>query len=307
MSEQVNAVTKNWRLLAKEGCDTWLHHAAILFESMAAAGQHPPLRGGPGGATAYGAAFDSGMPADAASTVTAAGQANPFNAPWPHPWASLDRYFPGFEPVAGFGFTCQQQHQQQEMFAATLECIKHQLRYQGLLQRAQVHGLQAMQDKLAQQEEPVETIKELYDSWVNAVEDAYAKVALSDEFRETYGALSNAQMYLRQLQQQQVERWCREQGMPTRSEVAELGKRVQELRRERSQSCSGVPETDENLSALRNELAALSQRLDDVLAHGKFAPVSRTRPQRRSRVATASKSVTVKPISAGRTSRKAKP
>lgn len=89
-----------------------------------------------------------------------------------------------------------------------------------------------MQRKLAEPGFQVDSLKALYDLWVDAVEEAYAEIALSDEFREAYAAQGNTQMRVRQLQQQQVEQWCREIGLPTRSEVATLGQRLQELRRE---------------------------------------------------------------------------
>jgi polyhydroxyalkanoate synthesis regulator phasin len=75
----------------------------------------------------------------------------------------------------------------------------------------------------------------------------------------------NTQMQVRQRQQRQTDAWCRELGMPTRSEVDSLGKRVQELRRElRAGSAGKAPRAsvpDAELDALRNEVAALKRKL----------------------------------------------
>jgi class III poly(R)-hydroxyalkanoic acid synthase PhaE subunit len=154
-----------------------------------------------------------------------------------------------------------------------VEYLDTSARYQALIQRAHADGVARMQDRLARQAEagqPIESLKALYDLWVDAAEDAYAEVALSDEFREVFGAMSNAQTRLRQLQQQQAEQCCRELGMPTRSEVASLGQRLQEVRRE----LRSRPAPADALTALRAEVAALKRRLDAV--EGKPAAAART-------------------------------
>jgi class III poly(R)-hydroxyalkanoic acid synthase PhaE subunit len=131
-----------------------------------------------------------------------------------------------------FGHTREQQAQQQALLRALLDHQQASARYQELLARAQSRGAERMQRKLAEPGFQVDSLKAMYDLWVDAVEEAYAEIALSDEFREAYAAQGNTQMRVRQLQQQQVEQWCREVGLPTRSEVATLGQRVQQLRRE---------------------------------------------------------------------------
>lgn len=140
-----------------------------------------------------------------------------------------------FAPMAPLGYTREQQLRQQAMSKAILEYLETAARHQALIQRVNAQGVELMQQKLAQRSErgqPVESLKALYDLWVDAVEEAYAEIALSDEFREAYGAMINAQMRVRHLQQQETERVCRELGMPTRGELASVGQRLQELRRE---------------------------------------------------------------------------
>jgi class III poly(R)-hydroxyalkanoic acid synthase PhaE subunit len=138
----------------------------------------------------------------------------------------------GLLDTPAFGHTREQQAQQQALLRALLDHQQASARYQELLARAQAHGAERMQRRLAEPGFQVDSLKAMYDLWVEAVEEAYAEIALSDEFRETYAAQGNTQMRVRQLQQQQVEQWCREVGLPTRSEVATLGERLQELRRE---------------------------------------------------------------------------
>jgi hypothetical protein len=138
-------------------------------------------------------------------------------------------------------------------------------RYQELIQRANTQGMQRLQDKLAQHAEPgrqIDSLKGLYDLWVDASEEAYAGIALSDEFREVYGEMVNTQMRVRQLQQQQTEQLCQQLGVPTRSEVSSLGERLQALRREFRASRAGASNDHaDEIMALRRELAALKRQL----------------------------------------------
>jgi polyhydroxyalkanoate synthase subunit PhaE len=169
-------------------------------------------------------------------------------------WMQAAQQHPGFGDLAGaqtsgptpaFGLNREQQMQQQTMAAAILASMQASARYQTLIQRANSHGMERLQDKLAQHAEPgrqIESIKGLYDVWIDAAEEAYAEIALSNEFREVYGDMVNTQMRVRQLQLKQTEKICQELGVPTRSEVSSLGERLQAVRRE--------------LAALKHQLAA---------------------------------------------------
>jgi len=167
-----------------------------------------------------------------------------------------------------FGYTRERQMQQQALLEAMRQYNDASSRYNTLILRANAEGFERLREKLSQNAEParqIDSIKALYDLWVDSAEEAYAEIALSDEFREAYGAMVNTQMHVRQLQQRQTDAWCRELGMPTRGEVDSLGKRVQELRRElRKTSAGAAPRAsvpDAELDTLRAEVAALKRKL----------------------------------------------
>jgi hypothetical protein len=167
----------------------------------------------------------------------------------------------GWPPhMPGLGLHREQQEQQQALLAAMLDSLEKQRRYQALILRAHAQGLERLRAALASDAtpgQPVESLKALYDLWVDAAESAYAEIALTDEFREVYGAMVNAQMRERQLQQQQLEQYCRQLGLPTRSEVDSLGRRLQEVRRQlRSHDDTAAAQAGE-IALLRAELAAL--------------------------------------------------
>jgi len=166
------------------------------------------------------------------------------------------------EHLAAFGYTRERQRMQQALAAAMQNYSEWAGKYQSLIQRANTEGFERLQAKLtefADTSKQIESLKALYDLWVDAAEEAYAQIALSEDFRHAYGEMVNAQGRVRQLQQQQLDALCRDMGLPTRSEVTALGRRMHELRREvRGQR--GVQENDE-IAALRAEVAALKRQL----------------------------------------------
>jgi class III poly(R)-hydroxyalkanoic acid synthase PhaE subunit len=172
-------------------------------------------------------------------------------------------------PTPAFGLNREQQMQQQALATAWLESVQATARYQELIQRANTQGMQRLQQKLLEPGRQVDSLKALYDLWVDASEEAYAEIALSEEFRDVYGEMVNTQMRARQLQQQQTEQICQQLGVPTRSEVSSLGERLQALRREfrASQAGASTDHADE-IMALRREVAALKRQSAELPAQG---------------------------------------
>jgi polyhydroxyalkanoate synthase subunit PhaE len=181
-------------------------------------------------------------------------------------------------PIPTFGLSREQQMQQQDMAAAVMEAMQASSRYQALIQRASAQGVERMQDKLAQHAEPgrqIDSPKALYDLWVDASEESYAEIALTDEFRDAYGEMVNTQMRVRKLQQQQTEQMCQQLGVPTRAEVSSLGERLQALRREfrASVSIEGKDSRTDEVAELRSQLAEVKRQLHTAM--GAAAPASK--------------------------------
>ena len=198
-----------------------------------------------------------------------------FARQWQSWWQAAQRSGFGDVPaVSGatpaFGLNREQQMEQQELAAALLASMQASAKYQGLIQRANMQGMQQLQAKLAERAAPgrqVDSLKGLYDLWVDASEEAYAEIALSDEFRDAYGEMVNTQMRVRQLQQQQTEEMCRQLGVPTRSEVSSLGERLQALRRElRASQAGATTDQADEIMALRRELATVKRQLAGMQA-----------------------------------------
>jgi polyhydroxyalkanoate synthesis regulator phasin len=254
----------------------WLQRAATSGVAQAPAGGDwwQPLQ------QLFGAGSQPGVPPFASFDKAFAGN---FGQPW-QSWMQASQQvgqpggMAGMEALRGmlqtpaFGYSREQQEQQQALALAMLEHQQAGQRYQALMLRAQLQGAERLQQKLSERTEPgkqVESLKALYDLWVDSAEEAYAEIALSDEFREVYANQVNTQMRVKQLQFQQIEQWCREIGLPTRSEVASLGQRLQELRREVRQNRAaprahgepaGVAELQAEIEVLREQLQASRAR-----------------------------------------------
>lgn len=160
--------------------------------------------------------------------------------------------------LPAFGLMREHQEHAQKTALAWLDYKEQMGRYHALMLDAAQRGFARFEGKLAEREQPgrqIESLRGLYDLWVDAAEEGYAEVALSPQFREVYGALVNAQMRVRAQIQQEVERLSVDLGMPTRSEINSIGERLQALRREVRSRGTGDSLAEE-LAALRAEFAS---------------------------------------------------
>ncbi|HJR12213.1 MAG TPA: class III poly(R)-hydroxyalkanoic acid synthase subunit PhaE [Rhodanobacteraceae bacterium] len=162
--------------------------------------------------------------------------------------------------LPAFGYAREHQEHYQRMGKAWLDYQRETNRYNALIARASRRAFEVFEDKLAERGEPgrqIDSARALYDLWVDAAEDAYAEIALSDEFREVYGALVNAQMRVRQNVQKEVERVATDLGMPTRTEIDSMGKRLHALHRDAKNQAETLPDLVAEVVALRAEVERL--------------------------------------------------
>jgi hypothetical protein len=162
--------------------------------------------------------------------------------------------------LPAFGYAREHQEHYQRMGKAWLDYQHETNRYNALIARASRRAFEVFEDKLAERGEPgrqIDSARGLYDLWVDAAEDAYAEVALSDEFREVYGALVNAQMRVRRNVQKEVERVATDLGMPTRTEIDSMGKRLHALHRDAKNHAEALPQLIAEVTALRAEVERL--------------------------------------------------
>ena len=211
--------------------------------------------------------------------------------------------------LPAFGFLREHQEEAQATAKAFVEYQEQMARYNRLMLKVSEGGFARFQLKLAEREEPgrqIDSVRGLYDLWIDALEEAYAEIALSEEFREIYGNLVNAQMRVREHVLRQVERISGEIGVPTRSEVDTIGERLQALRRE----VRAEREAGGDIVALTREVADLRDEVASLRAAAGTPParsnvVSFERAPRPAEPAAVSASASTKPGAASKAAAKA--
>ena len=178
--------------------------------------------------------------------------------------------------LPAFGLAREHQERGQHLLQALADLQQTLAQYHALLARAGRLAAERLETRLAEHSEPgrqVDSLRALYDLWVDAAEDAFQEIALSPEYRSIYGALVNAQSRVRSASQAQTEVVAREFGLPTRSEVATLGQRLHEVRR----TLRAQGELAQEVAALRAEMEAL-KRSRAVTPMSAAMPAAKPKP-----------------------------
>ncbi len=170
-----------------------------------------------------------------------------------------------------FGYLREHQEHYQKMALAFLEFQQATKAYNALIMKSSQRSFEILELKLAERSEPgrqIDSVRALYDLWVDSAEEAYAEIALSDEFRKVYGDVVNSQMRVRSQMQQEVERIGVDLGMPTRTELNSVHKRMHDLRRELRDSQEKLRDAasdgrDEEIAAMRAEIDDLRRLLEN--------------------------------------------
>lgn len=142
---------------------------------------------------------------------------------------------PDWTRQPAFGFAREHQERVQRLGAAVREFQQHQKAYDQLMLEALRKAFPLFEQKLAERSEPgrqIDSVRGLFDLWIDAAEEAYAEVALSEAFRTAYGRMVNSMMRLRQAIQGEIEVASRAVGLPTRSDIDAGHKRLHALERE---------------------------------------------------------------------------
>jgi polyhydroxyalkanoate synthase subunit PhaE len=120
--------------------------------------------------------------------------------------------------------------------------VKLQLGYQQALQdyaatydEIGVKCVEALQEQIQQrmvEGNPIESLREVHDLWIDSCEQAYANYVVTDKYVGVYGRLVNSLMALTRHGTMMVDQVLSAMNMPTRSEMDTLHRRLQETRRE---------------------------------------------------------------------------
>jgi class III poly(R)-hydroxyalkanoic acid synthase PhaE subunit len=126
-----------------------------------------------------------------------------------------------------------------------------------------VEALRARVNALREAGKTIDSLRELYDLWVDVNEEVYGKFAMTDEYQVVYGDMVNALMALRQGMNAEMDSIYASANLPTRKELNAAFQKQQEVRRENR--------------ALRKQLHELARKVD-ALAVAASTPASAPAP-----------------------------
>jgi class III poly(R)-hydroxyalkanoic acid synthase PhaE subunit len=114
-----------------------------------------------------------------------------------------------------------------------------------------VQALRERVESMRQAGQTLNSLRELYNVWVEVNEQVYAKFAMTDEYQVVYGDLVNALMALKQGINTELDAAYASANLPTRKELNTVFEKQQIMRRENR--------------ALRKQVQALSRKVEALL------------------------------------------
>ncbi len=199
--------------------------------------------------------------------------------------------------MPAFGLHREHQERWQALAEAQFELQQKNDAYNALMLEAGRDAFERFERKLAERSEPgrqLQSARALFDLWIDAAEEAYAEIALSNGFRKVYGELVNAQMRVRAGIQREVELIGGLFGMPGRTEVDAAHRKIAELERQLRRLRDATPAQTVHAKPVSNKPEpAIDEK---AVASGKSVPVSKPAAKAKpaARKVTAKKSVVAK-------------
>ena len=175
-----------------------------------------------------------------------------------------------FLSIPGVGPDREKQEQQQKYTRLWLDSQRKNQEYNSAIQRVGKETVERLVQKMiamSEQKESLDSMREVYDLWVDCAEEAYADFAHSDEYQKVYGSMANSLMALKQETRNMLDSAASSMGMPSSKGFNTVLKRMQEMRREikaLQRSGNSSDETSElraEVADLRKELAVLKKAI----------------------------------------------
>jgi class III poly(R)-hydroxyalkanoic acid synthase PhaE subunit len=163
--------------------------------------------------------------------------------------------------MPGVGYTREWQEDMQKMARLWMEHQQASQEYAEALSKVGSDTVNRLQSKLMSltgSENPVSTLRELYDLWVDCAEDAYAELVNSDEYSQINARLVNTLMAYKQQARRMIDDTLGMMNMPTRRELDSVHKRLHDVKKQQN----AAPD----VSGLQAEVAALRQELAELKA-----------------------------------------
>ena len=133
-----------------------------------------------------------------------------------------------------FGPAREHQERLQALALAWQQWEERNEAFNAILAQAGEDAFKRFERLLEQHDAPgkrLESARALFDLWIDAAEEAWAEIAMSAEYRHAYAEMTNALMRLRLGLQREVEQFGAMLGLPGRSELDAVHRKVADLER----------------------------------------------------------------------------
>ncbi len=152
--------------------------------------------------------------------------------------------------IPGIGYTRELQEQYQQLWRRVADYVEALQNYDLAFVRLGRRSIENFRKRLdaAAARAPIDSLRQLYDLWVDACEEVYVEYVLSDEYAALYGRLVNALSAVKQQSSVLLDDMLEGMNLPTRREIDTMHRRIHETRRENR--------------TLRADLERLNERLE---------------------------------------------
>ena len=156
-----------------------------------------------------------------------------------------------------------------ELQANSREAIRLLLEYQEALSAYISHygeinqkASSRMTSRIAQREQPIETLHELHNIWVESYESAYSDTVFTDVYQQAHGRISNALMSLRNFAQNARDVYFQSAGLATRKGLDTALHRQHQLRKEMRHTRRQINTLNDAVTELQNQ--TFKELLDEM-------------------------------------------
>ena len=175
---------------------------------------------------------------------------------------NFERVTDRFLSVPGVGYTRESQESIQTGIKLWNQYQKAANEFNNAMCNVGINALDALRVKIikmAEQGKKINSLREVYDLWIDCNEEAYASFVFSDEYSELNGKLTNALMAVKQHGRNVVDEVLGAMNMPTRRGINTMQKRQQEMRREQKDANSKIENLLQEIKLLREQAAEQSK------------------------------------------------
>jgi poly[(R)-3-hydroxyalkanoate] polymerase subunit PhaE len=159
-----------------------------------------------------------------------------------------------YSPIPGMGSTRESQEQIQEGIRLMGEYQEVSHEFNIVMSKVGIEAMEVMRlmiIEMAERDEEINSLREIYNLWVDCNEKAYAEYVATDEYSELYGRLSNALMAVKQHYGKLMDKILSKLNLPTRRGRDTILKRLQGMKRDQSKSVAKITALEDEVHALR--------------------------------------------------------